>query len=273
METSGTGPEPPTRRWTEDLEGDRSPWKDRAFEFQQWNRTLRTRRWMKALESMRPGTRQPAGNGPTSYSTAGERAIAHPTPDRRTRASRGDPRGADRKSSQELRRREIRDHPFAFVPQGKIHAEEMEPGQVPAPHPQESPRTNPKGNQKVRGTPRPGACASGPRPAHPPARAGRPARRGGNPSLGRTRRARPFEEWPAKVNDERSGVATPGAPASAGTSKVRRAGGLRGPHANASGPASDGRARRQLQARTEESGGATDSITTRTEDRATGPSE
>jgi hypothetical protein len=131
----------------------------------------------------------------------------------------------------------------------------------------------PQGNQGVRGTPRPGAYASGPRPAHPPARAGRPARRGGNPSLGRTRRARPFEEWPAKVNDERSGVATPGAPASAGTSKVRRAGGLRGPHANASGPASEGRARRQLQARTEESGGATDSITTRTEDRATGPSE
>jgi len=90
---------------------------------------------MKALESMRPGTRQPAGNGPTSHSTAKERAIAPPTPDRTTRASRGNPRGADPKDSQEPRRREIRDHFFAFIPQGKNHAEGVEPEQVPAPTP------------------------------------------------------------------------------------------------------------------------------------------
>jgi hypothetical protein len=140
---------------------------------------------------MRPGTRQPAGNGPTSYSTAKERAIAPPTPDRRTRASRGNPRGADRKSSQELRRREIRDHPFAFVPQGKIHAEEMEPGQVPAPHPQESPRTNPRETRVFVEPPAQELTLPGrDQPTHPQGQGDRPGEEG-TPAWGaRVERAR-----------------------------------------------------------------------------------
>jgi len=135
------------------------------------------------------------------------------------------------------------------LPQGRRKEEELEPEQVPAPHPQESRRTNPRGNPKVRGTRRPGAHASGPRPDRP-ARKGRKDRAGKGecPSLCRPRIARPFDAWSPKASDERSGVATPGAPASAGTNEVRRAGGLRGPHANASGPAPDGEASRQLLA-------------------------
>jgi hypothetical protein len=228
---------------------------------------------MKALESMRPGTRQPAGNGQTSHSTAKERAIAPPTPDRTTRASRGNPRGADPKDSQEPRRREIRDHLFAFIPQGKIHAEEVEPEQVPAPTPgvtQDEPQGKPEGSWNPPPRSLRFRAEAG---SHPPARAGRtePGKEG-TPACGaRVTRARSMTSL--KTDDERSGVATPGVPASAGTSKVRRTGGLRGPHAIASEPASEGRARRQLQARTEDSGGAARSTTTRTEDRETGSSE
>lgn len=174
---------------------------------------------MKALESMRPGTRQPAGNGPTSHSTAKERAIAPPTPDRTTRASRGNPRGADPKDSQEPRRREIRDHFFAFVPQGKIHAEGVEPEQVPAPTPgvtQDEPQGKPEGSWNPPPRSLRFRAEAGP---YPPARAGRtePGEEG-TPACGaRATRARSMSSL--KTDDERSGVATPVVPASAGTTR------------------------------------------------------
>jgi hypothetical protein len=189
------------------------------------------------------------------------------------RASRGDPRGADPKDSQEPRRRENRDHPFAFVPQGKNQAEGVEPEQVPAPTPRSHAGRTPRETRAFVESPAQEFALPGRGRTHPPERAGRTAPgKEGPPACG-PRNARPLDEQPQKADDERSGVATPGAPASAGTSKVRRAGGLRGPHATTSEPASEGRARRQLQARTEDGGGTAGSTTTRTEDRETGPSE
>lgn len=255
-----------------DLGGDKSPWKDRAFEVQQWSRTLRTRRWMKALESMRPGARQPARKGPTSSSTAGGRVIATPTPDRTTRAPRGNPRGADRRDrkvpAEGSPRPPLRSHPARDESSGRDGT-----GTGARRHPQESPRTNRRETRRSWNPPPRSLRSRAETGPPPPARAGKTGRERREPQPGSPRQARPFEGRPARVDGERSGVATPGTPASAGTTEVRRAGGLRGPHADVSGPAPEGRARRRLRARTEGCGGATGSITTRTEGRVTGPSE
>lgn len=134
----------------------------------------------------------------------------------------------------------LRIHPAREDTRGRSGA-----GTGARPHPQESRRTNPRETEVFVEPPAKEFALPG-RDRTIPTRKGRKdrTRRGGYPSLRRPRDARPLDDQPPKADDERSGVATPGAPASAGTSKVRRAGGLRGPHANASEPASEGRARR-----------------------------
>lgn len=229
---------------------------------------------MEALESMRPGTRQRAPKGPDlaldrgrasdrSFDTGPEAPEPRgETREERTRGTRKSPEGGRAETT-----------PSHSPRKGRYTRKEWSRNRCPPPPPGVT-QDEPQGNQGVRGILRPGAYASGPRPDHPhPQGQGRPdqERRSPQPAA-RATRARSMSS-PKKADDERSGVATPGAPASAGTSKVRRAGGLRGPHATASEPVSEGRARRKLQAWTEDDGGAARSITTRTEDRETGSSE